>query len=102
MKFIKINNRFSIGADPYNIILKDRERSTNRGYGFYSSAEKAIAGIFTKLEKEAIERGEVGLDINSDYSMAIQRSKELLTVSLTAYLEKELKTIHTGLIECQK
>lgn len=58
MTFIKINERFLIGVDTYNWILKDKDRGINNQNSYFSRPEKIAREIAWRYEKDAIARGE--------------------------------------------
>jgi len=59
MTFIKINERFLIGVDTYNWILKDKDRGINNQNSYFSKPEKIAREIAWRYEKDAIARGEL-------------------------------------------
>lgn len=57
-KFIKIDDRFSITADKFNIILIDKERYTNNGYSYHRSVKEVVDHITYTVEKDVVVVGE--------------------------------------------
>ena len=43
-----------MGADSFNIILKDKKRYTNKGYSYHSNITQVVKEIVTKLEIDSI------------------------------------------------
>jgi hypothetical protein len=95
--YIKLDDRFSISADTFNIILKDKERNTNNGYSFHSNVEQVLDHIIYTMEKEAVVVGQPTssnkvLHVGSWYA-SITRLKQEITLTI----EKKLKQLKKDL-----
>jgi len=89
-KFIKLDDRFSVGSDPYNIILKDKEKRFNRGYSYYPNLDLLVSSLVTRLENDAIEVGQSRGDGFLDHSNYIVNSIDRLKQEITVLIEQKL------------
>jgi hypothetical protein len=95
--YIKLDDRFSIGTDPHNIILKDKKQTTNKGYSYHKNVHQVISKIFTQLENDAIVVGELDPNKYFDHSIDLCSSIGLLTHDISLLIEKKLKQLKKDL-----
>jgi hypothetical protein len=96
-KYIKIDDRFSLSADKFNIILKDNERFTNNGYSYHSNVNDVVNHITYAMEKDAVL---VGQPISSNKDLRIGDLYLTLTRlkhDITLLIEKKLKKLKKDL-----
>jgi len=96
-KYIKLDDRFSIGVDSFNVILKDKNKHTNKGYTYHASLSQVVSEIFTKLEKDSIEVGESDLDKYLAHSSDLCSSIDALSKDISLLIEKKLKKLKKDL-----
>jgi len=96
-KCIKINDRFSISADQYNFILKDKDRHTKDQNSYYNSAEIMVKEICSRYEKDFVLRGEVGVGDYMLNNALIGHSMERLIRDITLSLRKKLEQLKKDL-----
>lgn len=103
-KYIEIDERFSIGADPYNFILRDEEREHGRKNSYYSSIEKMVNSFVTRLLKSSLinltnrhknssVRGELGVDDYLLTSRLLSGRISVLVADITTSLKHKLEQL---------
>jgi hypothetical protein len=96
-KFIKLDDRFSVGSDPYNIILKDKKKKFNRGYSFFPNLDMLIESLETRFENDAVLIGQLRVDDYSDHSTHTVNSIQLLKKEITLTIQKKLEKLKKDL-----
>ena len=96
-KFIKIDDRFSITADKFNIILIDKERYTNNGYSYHRSVKDVVNHITYTVEKDVVVVGEP-ISTNkvshiTDLYLTLERLKHDITLKIKKKLSKIKKDL---------
>jgi|14_taG_2_1085336.scaffolds.fasta_scaffold285005_1 hypothetical protein len=96
-KYTKLNDRFSIGADQFNFILRDEDRGHRCKDSFYSSAEKMLKEICIRYKQDCLLRGELRgnnyLFTNDKLRRSMKELLEDITMSLKHKLEQLKKDV---------
>lgn len=95
-KYLKIDDRFSVGVDKYNWILHDKEKGDNRGLSYYGKLEHMTLSIVNRLRKDAIARGEVDLSEYLPFKQHSSQSVKALCKEIDVLLEGKLRKLKKG------
>ena len=100
--YIRLNDRFTIGVDTYNWILKDKTKGTNDVLSFFSNPNSMTKSIVDRLRKDAVLRGEVDLSPYLPFKVHSSDSVKALWQEMDVILEQKLKELKMELEKCQK
>ena len=100
--YIKLDDRFTIGVDTYNWILRDKEKGRNDGYSFFAKPKGMTKYIVDMLRKEAILRGEVDLDAYRPFIPHSSDSVKALWREVDVMLEHKLRKLKMELEEWEE
>ena len=96
-KYIKIDSRFSISADKFNIILKDKQRYTNNGYSYHKSVKDVVDHITYTVEKDVVVVGEPISSHKVSHVTDLYLTLERLKHDITLKIKKKLSKIKKDL-----
>ena len=99
--YIKLDDRFSIGADAYNWILKDNTRKTERQNGYYGTVEQLIKSLRDKYRKEALARATVGVDKEVRHIPLSHPSEGIIMAQINTYVYNKLAVIKQEIQEAE-
>lgn len=99
--YIKINDRFSIGADAYNWILKDNTRKTERQNGYFATVEQLIKSLRDKYRKEALAMASVGVDQEVRHIPLSYPLESIIMAQINTYVYDKLAVIKQEMREAE-
>ena len=91
--YIRLDDRFTIGVDTYNWILRDKEKGTNNGLSFFSNPNSMTKSIVDRLRKDAVLRCEVDLDAYRPFKVYSSDSVKALWREIDVMLERKLRKL---------
>ena len=96
-KYITIDDRFSITADKFNIILIDKERYTNNGYSYHKSVKDVVDHITYTVEKDVVLVGEPISTNKVSHVTNLYPTLDKLKHDITQKIKKKLSKIKKDL-----
>lgn len=99
--YIKLDDRFSIGADAYNWIIKDHKRGISRQNSYFGNVEQSIRFVKDKYRKEALARASVGVGEEVPENTILQRSESIIMAQINTYVYDKLAVIKQEMREAE-